>query len=146
MYVYILYNIFVYLKGGLACSCPEADRWDHFAVLSRVAAVVTSRPTTLARLANEVNHRDVEPKMEQFGPAEAADGDREHEQNVVKLLPRSSAQMCCARFSKSAQTLHAVLLSSCGFSSLTSAVRSKVLKSSARQEPQESTEHDARKA
>ena len=76
------------LKGGLACSCPEADRWDHFAVLSRVAAVVTSRPTTLARLANEVNHRDVEPKMEQFGPAEAADGDREHEQNVVKLPRR----------------------------------------------------------
>jgi len=47
--------------------CRERFKVAHFAVLSRVTAVVTSRPTTLARLANEVNHRDVEPKMEQFG-------------------------------------------------------------------------------
>ena len=50
----------------------------HCALLSRVTAEVTARPTPLARLANEVNHRDAEPNLVRFGSAEAEDGHCEH--------------------------------------------------------------------
>ena len=109
----------------------------HFAVLSRVTAVVTARPTPLVRLANEINHRDAEPNLVRFGSAEAEDGHCEHG-HILADMSFIGAK-CGARQMKSAQSLHPAPLISPGSGSLRSAVGSEELRSLAQHKPQKST-------
>ena len=109
----------------------------HYAVLSRVTAVVIGRPTPLVCLANEINHRDAEPNLVRFGSAEAEDSHCEHG-HILADMGFIGAK-CGARQMKSAQSLHPAPLILPGSGSLRSAVGSEELRSLAQHKPHKST-------